>query len=37
MGIDYTGLIVLFNSLKYVKNKKNIVTLGRQEIQLNNY
>lgn len=34
MGIDFTGLIVLFNSLKYTKNRKNIITLGRQEIHL---
>ena len=35
MGLDYTGCEAFLNSLKYVKNKKNILTLGRQGIHIN--
>ena len=34
MGIDFTGCESIFKSLKYVKNKKNVLTLGRQGIHL---
>lgn len=32
MGVDYTGLLAVLKSLKYVTNKQDAVTLGRQEI-----
>lgn len=35
MGIDYTVLEALLHSFKYINNKKNLITLGRQEIHLN--
>jgi len=34
MGIDYTGCEALFRSFQYVKNKKNLLTLGRQGIHI---
>jgi SAM-dependent methyltransferase len=34
MGIDYTGCEAIFHSFKYVENKKNILTLGRQGIHI---
>ena len=34
MGIDYTGCDVIFRSLKYVKNKTNLLTFGRQGIHI---
>lgn len=32
MGIDYTGCEAVFRSLQYVKNKRQLLTLGRQGI-----
>lgn len=37
MGIDPTGLNALVLSLNYVSNKKNILTLGRQKINIGNH
>jgi hypothetical protein len=37
MGIDYTGCDVIFRSFNYVKNKTNLLTLGRQEINIQSY
>ena len=34
MGIDYTGCDVIFRSFNYVKNKTNLLTLGRQGIHI---
>lgn len=34
MGIDFTGCECIFKSLKYVKNKKELLTLGRQGIHI---
>ena len=34
MGIDYTGCDCIFRSLSYVKNKTNLLTLGRQGIHI---
>jgi hypothetical protein len=34
MGIDYTGCDCIFRSLRYVKNKTNLLTLGRQGIHI---
>lgn len=34
MGIDYVGCECILRSLKYIKNKKNILTLGRQGIHV---
>jgi len=34
MGIDYTGCEALLHSLKYIDNKKNAITLGRQGIHI---
>ena len=35
MGVDFTSLELILNSLKYVKNKRNVLTLGRQNIYVN--
>ena len=35
MGLDYTGTEAVLNSLKFINNKKNAITLGRQEIHIN--
>ena len=37
MGIDFTGCECIFKSLKYVKNKKELLTLGRQGIHIPPY
>lgn len=34
MGIDYTGCEALLRSMQYVKNKRNVLTLGRQGIHI---
>lgn len=34
MGIDYTGCEAILHALKYIKNNKRAVTLGRQGIHL---
>jgi hypothetical protein len=34
MGIDYTGCEALFRALKYVKNKTDVLTFGRQGIHI---
>lgn len=34
MGIDYIGCEALFASLKYVKNREKVLTLGRQGIHI---
>ncbi len=34
MGIDFTGLDAILQSVKYMKNKKNCLTLGRQTIDI---
>lgn len=34
MGIDYTGCEAIFQSFKYVTNKTNVLTLGRQGIHI---
>jgi SAM-dependent methyltransferase len=34
MGIDYTGCEAILYALRYIKNNKNAVTLGRQEIHM---
>jgi len=36
MGIDYSGFDIIFRSLQYIKNKQNLLTLGRQSINLPN-
>jgi hypothetical protein len=35
MGLDYTGLEALLHSLKFIKNNKSAITLGRQHINTN--
>lgn len=34
MGIDYTGCEAIFRSFKYVTNKNNLLTIGRQGIHI---
>jgi hypothetical protein len=34
MGIDFTGLEAIIHSLKFIKNKNNLLTLGRQCIHI---
>lgn len=34
MGIDYTGCDAIFRSFAYVKNRRNLLTLGRQGIHI---
>ena len=34
MGIDYTGCDAIFRSFEYVKNRKRLLTLGRQGIHI---
>lgn len=34
MGVDYTGCEAIFRSFKYITNKKNVLTLGRQGIHI---
>lgn len=35
MGIDFTGCEAILNSFKYIKNKKQLLTIGRQGIHIN--
>jgi len=35
MGVDFTSLDLILRSLKYVKTKTNVLTLGRQSIYVN--
>jgi hypothetical protein len=37
MGIDFTGCECIFKSFKYAKNKKELLTLGRQGIHIPPY
>lgn len=37
MGIDPTGLNAFILSLKYIQNKNNILTLGRQKLNIHQY
>jgi SAM-dependent methyltransferase len=34
MGLDYTSLEAILHSLKFISNKKSLITLGRQEIHI---
>lgn len=35
MGLDYTCIEAILHSLKFIKNNKNAITIGRQEIHIN--